>query len=160
MIIKDTVETATQNHNRVTLEEPRPTAIYTDGSRIIERVGALAVCPHLQDTRSVYMGEGTCTTVYTAELQGILMALMISLHHRRTQTTIFTDNQATLQALQKPGRQSGQYILRSIIDALEHARQIGAEIEFHWVPAHQGIEGNELADKVAKEATGWRQNHS
>jgi hypothetical protein len=39
---------------------------------------------------------------------------------------------------------------------IENMRRKGIEPEFHWVPAHIGIEGNERADKAAKEATGWR----
>lgn len=29
-------------------------------------------------------------------------------------------------------------------------------MELHWIPAHQRIERNKLADCVAKQATGWR----
>ena len=29
-------------------------------------------------------------------------------------------------------------------------------MEFHWIPAHQEIEENELVDSAAKQATGWR----
>jgi hypothetical protein len=39
---------------------------------------------------------------------------------------------------------------------IETMRRKGIEAEFRWVPAYIGIEGNERADKAAKEATGWR----
>lgn len=35
---------------------------------------------------------------------------------------------------------------------IEELRKLGARVRIHWIPAHQGIQGNELADK----ATGWR----
>jgi hypothetical protein len=69
---------------------------------------------------------------------------------------IFTGNQSTLQALRNPGSQSGQYILEAIIMALNKGRKAGLNVHFRWIPAHRGVEGNEQADRIAKEATGWR----
>lgn len=39
---------------------------------------------------------------------------------------------------------------------IDNLRLSGFTIELHWVPAHASIDGNEVADKLAKEATGWR----
>ena len=32
----------------------------------------------------------------------------------------------------------------------------GRQAQFHWIPSHKDIKGNEEADIAAKEATGWR----
>ena len=52
--------------------------------------------------------------------------------------------------------QSGQTILRIIAEKIEMLRSEGIEVRLQWVPAHEGIEGNELADQAAKHATGLR----
>ncbi|PYH67178.1 ribonuclease H family protein [Aspergillus vadensis CBS 113365] len=98
-------------------------------------------------------GEQSEATVYAAELQGILLALIIILCRPIQHAIIFTDNQAALRALQIPGRQSGQYILETVLVALEKARQRKLIIRFRWIPSHRGIDGNEQADTAAaKEA--------
>jgi ribonuclease HI len=100
------------------------------------------------------MGEHSEVTLYAAELQGILLALIIILRRQIQHAIIFTDKQAALRALQNPGRQSGQYILETILVALEKARQHKLITRFRLIPSHRGINGNEQADTAAKETTG------
>ncbi|KAI9034725.1 ribonuclease H family protein, partial [Aspergillus affinis] len=67
--------------------------------------------------------------------------------------TVFSDSQAAIQAVRNPGRPSGQYALRAIYGRIRALRNEGLEdAELRWIPAHIGVEGNEKADKVAKEA--------
>jgi hypothetical protein len=37
------------------------------------------------------------------------------------------------------------------------ADRLGIRVRFQWVPAHVGIPGNEIVDRLAKQATGWRE---
>lgn len=105
------------------------------------------------------MGEQSEATVYAAELQGILLALVIVLRRQIQHAMVFTDNQAALRAIQNPSRQSGQYILETVLAAIDRAHTSKLTISFRWIPSHSGVEGNERADQAAKEATGWRQSH-
>ena len=77
VIIAENAENAIIEHNTITAHGQPVTAVYTDGSGVIGRVGAAAVCPKHQEARSAYMGEQSEATVYVAELQGILLALVI-----------------------------------------------------------------------------------
>ena len=63
---------------------------------------------------------------------------------------------SAIRAIGAPGNKSGQHILRRIVHSIDNLRLRGFAVELHKVPAHVGIDGNEAADKSAKEATGWR----
>ena len=67
---------------------------------------------------------------------------------------IFTDNQSTIQAVDSPKRQSGQYIVKEILDTINRIHQAKpcSTIHIEWVPGHMNINGNERADRAAKAA--------
>ena len=67
---------------------------------------------------------------------------------------IFTDNQSAIQAIESPNRQSGQYIVKEILDTIDRIHEVNPACAIHieWVPGHKNIEGNEHADQAAKEA--------
>lgn len=153
-------KTAEQNHKEQ-LQKEKAHYIYSDGSGINGKIGAAAVSTATETPtiRRTYLGPSTFFTVYSAELYGIAMAASIGLHLNtaHTKVIICIDNQAAIRAIYCPAASSGQHIVKFIVWIINALRSKGQEIELHWVPAHIGIEGNELADVAAKQATGWRQ---
>ena len=136
--------------------------IYTDGSGIDSKIGASAVTmitpipnepPIVADKRQAFLDPLSKFTVYCGELVGIDIALnIIKDNPQNRPVAIFTDNQAAILAVRRPGHQSGQYVLVQIVSKIQ---TLDVTIHIHWIPAHQGVPGNEAADVAAKEATGW-----
>ena len=129
--------------------------VYTDGSGIDGQVGAAAYSPTTLSTKQQYLGSENQHNIYSAELTAIDIAVNIAqtCQNNYKQCVIYADSQAAIKATVKPGKQSGQSILCSLlssIDTLISSRGIDLHIE--WIPGHKGIKGNETADKAAKEA--------
>ncbi len=68
---------------------------------------------------------------------------------------IYTDNQAAIKTLANPQSKSAQYIVQQIV---KQYNRLICPVEIHWIPAHAGVPGNEIADWLAKRATGWRED--
>ena len=107
---------------------------------------------------------GRLAEVYNTEMLALLRGLelaielqqeMLQMNRKWTKIILFADNTALITAITKeaPGlsQQTSQKFIKTTITFLDKNRQ--ATIEVSWVPGHMEIEGNNRADKIAKEAT-------
>ena len=132
--------------------------VYTDGSKINEKVGAAAVIKRLfQDgktTRNLSKRLPDGSSIFSAEATAIILALdyynaMPAVRH---DVVIYSDSLSCLQAIQ--GEDTEHPLLCRIMNLLWKLNDKGTHVKFCWIPSHCGIEGNEAADKLAKESLG------
>ena len=131
--------------------------VYTDGSKIDERVGAAAVI-----NRHFRNGEITCrclskrlpdnSTIFAAEATAITLALDYYQHMEpvRHDVVVFSDSMSCLQAIE--GEDTENPLICYIMNLLWLLSDKGTHVRFCWIPSHCGIEGNEKVDQSAKES--------
>ena len=130
--------------------------VYTDGSKINERVGAAAVVNcHFQN------GETICrqlskrlpdnSSIFAAEATAIILALDYYRHMDPVQhgVVFYSDSMSCLQAIE--GEDTENPLICHIMNLLWALSDKGTCVRFCWVPSHCGIEGNEVVDQLAKE---------
>ena len=122
--------------------------VYTDGSKMNEKVGAAAVINlHCQN------GETTCrqlskrlpdnSTIFAVEATGISLALnyyqhMDPVHH---DVVVYSDSMSCLQAIE--GEDTKNPFICHIMNLLWSLSDKGTCVRLCWVPSHCGIDGNE-----------------
>ena len=131
--------------------------IYSDGSGHNGKIGASAViykkgCHRPVGHRKARLGDKSRNTTFEGEVVGAILAVWLLRHTPGTlgkKVSVFTDNQAVLQAIRAPKALSGQYLIRQLI---EDANAASTTVSFKWISGHTGVCGNEEADRLAKEA--------
>ena len=130
--------------------------VYTDGSKIDERVGTAAII-----NRHFQNGETTCrqlskrlpnnSTIFAAEATAITLALNYYRHMDPVQhdVIIYSASMSCLQAIE--GEDADSPFICQIMNLLWALSDKSTRVRFCWVPSHCGIEGNEIVDQLAKE---------
>ncbi|XP_045457894.1 uncharacterized protein LOC123668146 [Melitaea cinxia] len=125
--------------------------IFTDGSKIEGKVGAaLSVWTGAAEARTLKLALPSYCTVYQAELLAICRAARMAADNLAGSVGIYSDSLSALLTLKN---------LKALhplaVEAREHLRRAllrDKHIELFWIKAHAGLEGNERADHLAKEA--------
>ena len=73
-------------------------------------------------------------------------------HEHDQEYTIFVDSQAAIKLCSTDHQCPGQEISRAVIRWSESIAGRGDKLRLQWVPDRGEIEGNEVADRIAKEA--------
>src|SRR5216683_4174297 len=135
--------------------------IFSDGSALEGKVGASAVLTHkgrISRTLHFHLRPDMEHTVHEVELIGILLGIHLLKTEKGTGILVLirVDNQAAIKAFNLELRSPGHYITREILQQANQLKKRGRKSKYaltiRWMVEHIGIEGNELADKEAKEA--------
>ncbi|XP_068626470.1 uncharacterized protein [Battus philenor] len=125
--------------------------IYTDGSRIKDKVGA-AFCV-IRDAAQIYSKKlklGSFCTLYQAELLTLTEATRYAASGLTQSCAILIDSRSALQTAARSN------ILHPLAVRVKEncmkTRENGKSVSFYWVKAHARTEGTERADQLAKDA--------
>ena len=122
--------------------------VYTDGSRMENHTGA-GVHFSFKEGMDLSIALGRVPTVFQAEVYAILAAVTSeALKDVRNQIIcIFADSQAALGALQHHRVTS-----KLVQTCFQELNVLAAhnDVRLVWIPGHRGLEGNELADELAR----------
>jgi ribonuclease HI len=94
--------------------------IYTDESGMDGKIGAAAHNATIKRTTCQYLGDEQRYNVYAAELTAVHIGITQWEESTYLKCRIYTDSQATGTSICQPWRQSGQSIIRSIIDLIDN----------------------------------------
>ncbi|XDV45291.1 hypothetical protein PO909_013411, partial [Leuciscus waleckii] len=125
--------------------------IFTDGSKdpISGRTAAAVYIPKFQISIKKRITDHI--SVFTAELVAMMVALQWVEDVKPRLVAICSDSFAAITSLVSGNKVSRQDIIYEILANLLRVSSVSL-IVFVWVPAHVGLEANEVVDRLAKQA--------
>jgi len=127
--------------------------LWTDGSRREDEwTGCVVVWTEDRwSKRRVHLGrqkEAFDVEMYVL-LEAVKIADEISRNKEVRRVTDFTDYQETLKRIQSDEPRPGQVLVLGTMRWESELTDKNIEVEYRWVPAHKGVEGNEEVDLQA-----------
>ncbi|KAG6438775.1 hypothetical protein O3G_MSEX000212 [Manduca sexta] len=125
--------------------------IYTDGSKIEGKVGAaFSVWENAAETKTKKLRLDSYCTVYQAELLALHRAVEEAAKSAAVKCSILSDSRAALDTVSDSV--SLHPLAMSIRKHLKTMKEQNKTVNLFWIKAHAGLEGNERADELAKDA--------
>jgi len=128
--------------------------IYTDGSKTDTGLVASSFCiPALDVHESARLNDNV--TVYAAELTAIQLAINWLTDNQpvtqaENKVAIFSDSLSALLSIKTGYSKSRPNLLIHLSESISRVKY---SVTMVWIPAHVGLKYNDVADKLAKEAT-------
>jgi ribonuclease HI len=139
--------------------------VYSDGSGFEGNVSAGVVLYRngaCKGKARYRLGEISRHTVYEGELTGLCLGAELLIRQTRLKdVTFYTDNQAGIQAINSFKPAPGHHLVDSFLKLIAciHCKYPRCTIKVRWIPGHEGIQGNEVADDIAKTAASDGSSH-
>jgi len=126
--------------------------VYTDGYQVDETniAGAAVHCKLFFQCATV----GVNKSKFDRDTEAISLALQQLMYRLQAfaKVVILVDEKAAIQAVSSNSQPKSKEI-NNIKEALKHLQAFKKMVIFQWVPSHVGLEGNVIADKLARKGT-------
>lgn len=125
--------------------------IFTDASK--EPAGKTGVAVYIPKYNvTIQKRTSNHLSIFSAEMMAIILALQWVEEVKPYKSVICSDSMSSLTSIQTGKSACRQDLLDEVHQMIFRITQQKLVLHFTWVPAHTGIEGNEKADELAKEA--------
>ena len=118
---------------------------FTDGSKIQESCSCAIYCPKLNITRKFKLNKNL--SIFTAETIAVNKAVEMAISFLPKKSIIITDSLSVIKSFENIHTKNCY-----IKDIQKNVVLAKYKIKLLWVPSHSSIQGNEMADRLAREA--------